>query len=110
MHIRAGQYHSAGGLTTGWVTGIHITLSTSPGATRCTGTIDGTGPDADNGKVPFSYSNSGGKFTFASNGTGLTAYNITGCSGRIHSGDVIGYSGLAFPRTTAGTADRITSP
>ena len=52
MHIRAGQYHSAGGLTTGWVTGIHITLSTSPGATRCTGTIDGTGPDADNGKVP----------------------------------------------------------
>lgn len=110
MSIRAVRYHSASGLTTGMVTGIHITLSTSPGATRCTGTIDGTGPVANDGTVPFTYSNSGGRFTFASNGTGLKAYNITGCNGRIHSGDVSGYNGLAFPRTTAGTANRITSP
>jgi len=115
MGINAFHYDAATGVTHGVITGIHINLSTVPGGPGpCTGTIDGTGPNAHNGKVPFTYTNTGGQLPgeldFSGNLINLTAYNVTGCRGQIHSGDNFGWQVMAFPRTTAGMANTITSP
>jgi hypothetical protein len=114
MNIRAGHYNAATGVTQGIITGIHIKISTVPGQARCTGTIDGTGPNADNARVPFTFTNTGGELDgeleTGAAATGLTAYNVSGCGGRIHSGDAFSYQVIAFPRTATGVADTITSP
>ncbi len=114
MNIRAGHYDPATGVTQGVITGIHIKISTVPGQARCTGTIDGTGPNADNARVPFTFTNTGGELDgeleTGAAATGLTAYNISGCGGRIHSGDAFSYQVITFPRTATGVANTITSP
>ena len=114
MNIRAGHYDPATGVTQGMITGIHVKISTVPGQARCTGTIDGTGPNADNARVPFTFTNTGGELDgeleTGAAATGLTAYNVSGCGGRIHSGDAFSYQLIAFPRTAAGAANTITSP
>jgi hypothetical protein len=114
MNIRAGHYHPATGVTQGMITGIHIKISTVPGQARCTGTLDGTGPNADNARVPFAFTNTGGELDgeleTGAAATGLTAYNISGCGGRIHSGDAFSIQVIAFPRTATGVANTITSP
>lgn len=110
MNINARQYDAATGVTQGVITGIHIKISTVPGHAPCTGVIDGTGPNADNGKALFSYSNTGGELDFSQDFINLTAYNVTGCGGHIHSGDQFIYQVMAFPRTATGMADTITSP
>ena len=110
MNINARRYHAATGVTTGVITGVHIRLSAVPAGAPCTGVIDGTGPNAHNGKIPFTYANTGGELDFAQIFINLTGYNITGCAGQIHSGDEFIYQVMAFPRTAAGTANTITSP
>ncbi len=114
MKISARHYGAATGVTQGVITGVHIKISTVPGHAPCTGTIDGTGPNADNGKIPFTYANTGGELDgeldFAQVLINLTAYNVTGCGGQIHSGDQFIYQVMAFPRTSTGMASTITSP
>jgi hypothetical protein len=114
MNINARHYDAATGVTRGVITGAHITLSTAPGKPRCTGVIDGTGPNADNGKIPFTYTNTGGEVNgeldFAQILINLTAYNVTGCNNQIHDGDNFIWQVMAFPRTSAGAANTITSP
>lgn len=113
MDINARHYDAAAGVTRGVITGVHIALSTAPGKAPCTGVIDGTGPAADNGKIPFTYTNTGevnGELDFAQVLINLTAYNVTGCNGQIHTGDNFIYQVMAFPRTSAGAANTITSP
>jgi hypothetical protein len=113
MNINARHYDAATGVTRGVITGVHITLSTAPGKAPCTGVIDGTGPSADNGKIPFTFTNTGvvnGELDFAQVLINLTAYNVSGCNGQIHSGDNFIYQVMAFPRTSTGAADTITSP
>jgi len=110
MGIRAVSYDASTGVTTGVITGIHITLSTAPGAPACTGTIDGTGANANNGKVHFSFFNSGGELHFNVR-SNLHAYNVSGCSGLILSGDAISYRAITDPRnTTSAMTYTITSP
>jgi hypothetical protein len=110
MGIRAVSYHASTGTTTGVITGIHITLSTASGAPACTGTVDGTGPDANNGIVHFSFLNSGGVLHFNA-GSNLHAYNVTGCGNLIHGGDAISYRANTDPITvTGGMPNTITSP
>jgi hypothetical protein len=110
MGIRAVSYDPSTGVTTGVITGIHLTLSTAFGAPACTGTIDGTGANANNGKVHFSFFNSGGELHF-NVGSNLHAYNISGCSGLIHSGDAISYRAITGPKnTTSAMPNTITSP
>lgn len=110
MNIGAAHYDGATGVTQGVITGVHIKISTVPGHAPCTGVIDGTGPNADNGKIPFTYANTGGELDFAQVFINLTAYNVTGCGGHIHSGDQFIYQVAAFPRTSTGMANTITSP
>jgi hypothetical protein len=115
MDINARQYDAATGVTQGVITGVHIRLSSIPGHPPCTGAIDGTGPNADNGIVPFTYANTGGQLDGELDFPGgpllkLTGYNITGCRGQIHSGDQLDYQVMAFPRTATGAANTITSP
>lgn len=108
MSIRAVRYDASTGVTTGVITGIHITLSTA--ASACTGTIDGTGPDANNGMVHFSFFNTGGELHFNAS-SNLHAYNVSGCAGLIHSGDAIRYRARTFPfNTRTGMPNTITSP
>jgi hypothetical protein len=111
MGIRAVSYDAGTGVTTGVITGIHITLSTAFGAPACTGTIDGTAPNANTGAIHFSYTNGGGddlRFNVRSN---LHAYNVTGCGGLIHSGDAISYWGITGPYPIASSMpNTITSP
>jgi len=114
MNISARHYDAATGVTQKVITGAHIKISTVPGHAPCTGVIDGTGPNAHDGKIPFTYANTGGELAgeldFAQDFINLTAYNVTGCGGQIHSGDQFIYQVMAFPRTTAGMANTITSP
>jgi hypothetical protein len=111
MGIRAVSYDASTGVTTGVITGIHITLSTAPGASACTGTIDGTGPNANNGEIHFSYTNSVFDALRFKVGSSLHAYNVSGCGGLIHSGDAISYRALTDPlNTVSGMPNTITSP
>ena len=114
MNINARHFDAATGVTRGVITGVHIKISTVPGHAPCTGTIDGTGPDAHNGRIPFTYADTGGELDgeldFAQVFINLTAYNVTGCGGQIHSGDDFIYQVMAFPRTATGMANTITSP
>ena len=109
MDIRAVSYDPSTGTTTGVITGIHLTLSTAFGSPACTGTIDGTGPNANDGKIHFSFFN-GGELHF-NVGSSLHAYNISGCGGLIHSGDALSYRAITSPMSVAtNMPNTITSP
>jgi hypothetical protein len=110
MEINAVSFDASTGVTTGVITGIHLTLATASGAPACTATVDGTGPAADNGKVHFGYFNTGGELHFNAGGN-LHAYNVSGCGGLIHSGDAITYRARTFPLPISSTfPNTITSP
>jgi len=110
MHIRAMSYNATTGVTTGMITGIHITFSPPGGGAPCTGIIDGTGPAANNGQVHFAYLNTGGELHLTVAGD-LHTYNVTGCGGLIHSGDAISYRARTFPlNDRSGLPNTITSP
>ena len=87
--LNAVSYHSATGVTTATITGIHVVLktTTSPG---CSADLDGTSATADNGKITVTYANKTGKLTVPKTGSHLAFYNST-CSG-IHNGDHAAFS------------------
>lgn len=83
--VRALNYDASRGETTGAIHHFHLAL-TGP---ACSAVIDGTSPTADNGVLPFSWFNGGsGLGTFAK-GSNLRAYDVTGCSGFLGSGDPV---------------------
>jgi hypothetical protein len=100
-HLNALSYNSLAMVTTGTITGIHITLTGG-----CNAVFDGTGPGAHNGLVNVKYSNSTGKLHVLKPG-GLHAYNVTpnGCDG-FFSGNFVTL-GATFTVTPKQT---ITSP
>jgi hypothetical protein len=98
MGIRALSYDASTGLTTGVITDVHINLSTASEAPACAGTIDGTGANRNDGKIHFSYDNTGGELHFNVK-SNLHANNVTGCGGIVNSGDAISYWGITDPPT-----------
>jgi uncharacterized repeat protein (TIGR01451 family) len=98
--LNAASY--SGGVTSGAVTGVDVTLS----GTGCTATLDGTAAGADNGQLGVSYANASHQLAGLTSGDALAFYNVTGCSGLFNTGD---------PATVSGTytitpAQTITSP
>jgi hypothetical protein len=71
------------GVTTGTVTGVDL-VATAPG---CSATLDGTGPDKDNGSTKATYTNSTGNLALLGPGGTLHAWAVSGCFGLVESGD-----------------------
>jgi hypothetical protein len=71
------------GVTSGTVTGIHFSISSS----ICSAVIDGTSGSADNGMVKISYTNKTGVFKILAAGDDLHVYDVSGCLGLISDGD-----------------------
>jgi hypothetical protein len=77
-HLNAVSYNSGTMVTTGTITGIHITLTSG----TCNAVFDGTAPGAHNGMVNVTYRNSTGQLHVLKPG-GLHVYSVTpnGCDG-----------------------------
>ncbi|MGH3159714.1 MAG: hypothetical protein ACRDNF_24510 [Streptosporangiaceae bacterium] len=69
--------------TTGTITKIHVTVSSS----ECSLVIDGTSGTADNGKVKITYSNKTHKLSILPTGGNLHVWDVSGCLGAVSNGD-----------------------
>lgn len=76
------------GLTTGRISGIHMTFS----RTGCGATVDGTSATADNGRTQIHYHNSLAKLKIRTQDSNLHFYNVRGCGGLINNGDAVTFS------------------
>ncbi len=86
--INARSYDSAGQVTSGRLTHIHLALS----GPHCSAVLDGTSATANDGTAPFDYSNElpNTLQTAYGPGTGnLHAYQVSGCRQMLHSGDLV---------------------
>lgn len=101
-HLNAVSYNSVTMVTTGTITGIHITM-TSGG---CNAVFDGSAPGAHNGMLNVTYSNGTGQLHVLKP-SGLHVYNVTpsGCDG-FFTGNFVTF-GATFTVTPKQT---ITSP
>jgi hypothetical protein len=88
--LNADSYDPAitAGLTTGTITGIHVTVS----GPSCLAIVDGTRPFADDGATQIHYHNSLAKLKIRTQASNLHLYNVSGCGGLINSGDAITFS------------------
>jgi hypothetical protein len=77
------SYNPGTGVTTGTVTGIHLTVSGS----SCNFSVDGTSAGADNGQVADTYTNSTAKLNYLTTGGNLHLYDVSGCSGLFDNGN-----------------------
>lgn len=98
--LNAASY--TGGVTSGMITGIDATLTSS----GCSATLDGTAAGADNGQVGITYSNSSGQLAVLATGGNLTFSAISGCLGLISNGD----AATASATYTLSPKQKITSP
>jgi hypothetical protein len=104
-HLNLVSYNSAKGVTTGTLTGIHMTLAV-PGIS-CSGVLDGTAGTADNGMLQVTYTNKTAKLTTLKTGGKLHVYNVSsGCAGVVSNGDSVAISASY----TVSPAQKITSP
>jgi hypothetical protein len=90
-HLSLVSYNAAKGVTTGILTGIHITLAVP--AIGCSAVVDGTGKAADNGKIQVTYTNKTGKLAAVAAGAKLRLFSVTNCMGVISNGDAIAIVG-----------------
>jgi hypothetical protein len=88
--LSALSYDKAKGLTSGTISGIHVSIS-SPDF-PCTAELDGTGTAKHNGEVDFTYSNKTHKLTALAAGGNLHFYKAS-CPGVFKSGDKATFSG-----------------
>jgi hypothetical protein len=86
-HLNAVKYSSSvkGGTTTGTVTGIHAKIS----ASSCSATIDGTSATAGDGSTLMHYHNSLKKLKVEAQSSTLHAYDVTGCTGALETGNAV---------------------
>lgn len=89
--IRAVHYDGASpGTTSGILTGVTGTITKYFSGPPCSAVIDGTAPGAGDGRVHFTYTNTG---TFTLTGAGnLHFYHVSGCNGQIKDGDSMTYT------------------
>ena len=107
--VHAIRYDSASpGTTSGVVTGIAGRVARFSGPS-CRAVIDGTAPGAGDGRVRFTYANSG-FFTLTGPGN-LHFYNVSGCNGHINNGDSLTYAApLSIKADGSHDINVITSP
>jgi hypothetical protein len=86
-HLNLVSYNAAKGVTTGTLTGIHLTFAVP--AAGCTAVVDGTGSKADNGKIQVTYANNAGKLATLTAGSSLRLYSVKNCMGVVSNGDKI---------------------
>lgn len=79
--LNAVSYKS--GKTTGTITKIHVSISSS----ECSAVIDGTSGTAKNGKVKITYVNSTHKLSILPTGGNLHVWDVNGCLGAVSNGD-----------------------
>jgi len=96
------SYNSTSHTATGQITGIHLALA----ASGCSAVVDGTGPNALNGSEKFQFHSGTHPGKFLPSSSTMHFYNVSGCSGLIHSGDRAALTG-SF---TISPAQTITSP
>jgi hypothetical protein len=87
LPLNANSYSS--GVTSGTITHIHGTVSSS----GCSAVIDGTSGTADNGTVNATFTNSTSQLKVLTTGSTLHIYNVSGCFGLISNGDGATFSG-----------------
>jgi hypothetical protein len=109
------RYNASTGLTTGQVRGIDLNLSSVSGYPACSGNLDGTAASANDGEVPFQFSNGTtgdtGGLVLDRTGGNMHAYNVTGCNSLIGSGDSVTFEFAGVGITSAsGALDIVTSP
>jgi hypothetical protein len=85
--INAFNYDSAGQVTSGRLTHMHLALS----GPHCSAVLDGSSATADDGTLPFAYNNELPNTLQTGNNFrgGLHAYQMTGCRQMLHSGDAV---------------------
>ena len=103
-HLDLVSYNAAKGVTTGALTGMHLSLSVP--AVGCTAVADGTAGNADNGSLAVAYTNKTAKLTTLKTGGKLHLYDIHNCLGLISDGDTVTIS-AAY---AVSPAQKITSP
>jgi hypothetical protein len=99
IYINAQSYNAAKGITTGDITGLHASGST----TGCSFVVDGTSGSSDNGLVKGTYTNATGKGTVLATGGNLHFWDVSGCFGLYNNGDAAEASGsfTVTPKMTA---------
>ena len=87
-HLNLVSYNSKKGVTTGTLTGIHITFAVP--AIGCSAVVDGTGKKpADNGMVQVTYTNKTGQLAILKTGGNLHLFSVKNCSGVVNNGDSV---------------------
>jgi hypothetical protein len=83
------SYKAATGVSSGTISKIHFTISSS----ECSAVIDGTSGTANNGKVKITYTNKTATLKILTTGSTLHVYDVSGCLGAISNGDSGNISG-----------------
>ncbi len=102
-HLNALSYNATTGVTSGRMTGVHVSYSVPATSAICSGVLDGTGDTANNGMIPFIYNNATHRLRFVKGGN-LHVYDNT-CPNMTNGGK------LAFTGSyTLSPTQTITSP
>jgi len=86
-HLNLVSYNAAKGVTTGTLTGIHLTFAVP--VIGCSAVVDGTGSAAHNGKIQVTYTNKTGKLATLTAGSNLRLYSVKNCQGVVANGNKI---------------------
>jgi hypothetical protein len=86
-HLNLVSYNSAKGVTTGTLTGIHITFAVP--VIGCSAVVDGTKTAANNGMVQVTYTNKTAQLAILKTGGKLHLFSVKNCMGVVNNGDSI---------------------
>ncbi len=87
-HLNLVSYNAAKGVSTGTLTGIHITFAVP--AIGCSAIVDGTGKKpANNGMVQVTYTNKTGQLAILKTGGNLHLFSVKSCDGVVNNGDSV---------------------
>jgi hypothetical protein len=103
-HLNLVSYNSAKGVTTGTLTGIHITFAVP--AIGCSAVVDGSAKAANNGMVKVTYTNKTAQLAILKTGGKLHLFSVKNCDGVVNNGDTI----ALIATYTVRPKQKITSP
>lgn len=103
-HLNLVSYNSAKGVTTGTLTGIHITFAVP--VIGCSAVVDGTAKAANNGMAQVTYTNKTATLTILKTGGKLHLFSVKNCAGVVKNGDSI----AIIASYTVKPQQKITSP
>jgi hypothetical protein len=86
-HLNLASYNAAKGVTTGTLTGLHLTIQVP--FLGCSAVVDGTSARAHDGVLAATYSNKTHRLTALQTGGRLRVYDVRNCFGVISDGDSI---------------------